>query len=94
MSQSLSLVRIAGTAYGCSTVLDLMLANADNASSRGEIDALFRPYRRHHFLVNAVVVIQYVAFGKLSVKPARRSGFTACVGYSLRWDGWSIRVRI
>lgn len=49
MSQSLSLIRIAGTAYSGSTALDLMLANADNAFSCGEIDALFRPYRLHHF---------------------------------------------
>lgn len=49
MSLPLSLIRIAGTAHSGSTALDLMLSNADNAFSCGEIDALFRPYRLHHF---------------------------------------------
>lgn len=48
-SSSISIIRIAGTSYSGSTALDLMLANADDAFSCGEIDALFRPYRMHHF---------------------------------------------
>lgn len=46
---SFSIIRVGGTSYSGSTALDLMLANADDAFSCGEIDALFRPYRMHHF---------------------------------------------
>ncbi len=44
-----TIIRIAGTSHSGSTLLDLMLSNAENAFSCGEINALFRPYRMHHF---------------------------------------------
>ncbi len=43
------LLRIAGTPHSGSTMLDLMLSNREEAFSCGEINALFRPYRPHHF---------------------------------------------
>lgn len=42
-------IRIAGTSFSGSTMLDLMLANDSLGFSCGEINALFRPYRQHHF---------------------------------------------
>lgn len=41
--------RIAGTSHSGSTMLDLMLSNHEGVFSCGEINALFRPYRPHHF---------------------------------------------
>ncbi len=41
-------VFIGGTSYSGSTLLDMMLSNADNGFSCGEVHALFRPYRPHH----------------------------------------------
>ncbi len=43
------LILVCGAARSGTTMLDLMLGNADNAFSCGEIYALFRPFRRHHF---------------------------------------------
>lgn len=43
------IIRVAGTSHSGSTMLDLMLSNAYNAFSCGEINALFRPYRMHHY---------------------------------------------
>lgn len=40
---------VCGAARSGTTMLDLMLGNADEAFSCGEIYALFRPYRKHHF---------------------------------------------
>ena len=47
-----TLINIAGTSRSGSTVLDLMLGNAPEAFSCGEVSAWFRPYRRHHFVVS------------------------------------------
>jgi len=47
-----TIIRIGGTAYSGSTALDLMLGNATDAFSCGEVFALFRPYRLHHFYAN------------------------------------------
>lgn len=45
----IKVVRIGGTSYSGSTMLDLMLGNAGNAFSCGEIFALFRPtLPKHH----------------------------------------------
>ena len=41
-------VFIGGTSYSGSTFLDLMLSNADNGFSCGEVSAFFRPFRSHH----------------------------------------------
>ena len=48
-NQKAKIILIGGTAYSGSTVLDLMLSNAQNGFSCGEVNALFRPYRKHHF---------------------------------------------
>lgn len=40
---------IGGTSYSGSTMLDMMLANDERGFSLGEINALFRPWRKHHF---------------------------------------------
>jgi len=40
---------IGGTSYSGSTMLDMILANDPKGYSLGEINALFRPYRKHHF---------------------------------------------
>ncbi len=44
-----TLINICGTSRSGSTMLDLMLGNAPNAFSCGEVSAWFRPYRKHHF---------------------------------------------
>ena len=43
------LILVCGAARSGTTMLDLMLGNADDAFSSGEIYALFRPFREHHF---------------------------------------------
>lgn len=40
---------IGGSSYSGSTMLDMMLANNDQGFSAGEVHALFRPFRPHHF---------------------------------------------
>lgn len=40
---------IGGSSYSGSTMLDMMLANSDQGFSAGEVHALFRPFRPHHF---------------------------------------------
>ncbi|MCM2285988.1 MAG: hypothetical protein NDI81_14475 [Desulfobacula sp.] len=40
---------IGGSSFSGSTMLDMMLANSPDGFSVGEIQALFRPYRPHHF---------------------------------------------
>jgi hypothetical protein len=40
---------IGGTSYSGSTYLDMVLSNAPDIFSCGELAALFRPYRQHHF---------------------------------------------
>lgn len=42
------ILRIAGTAYSGSTMLDLMLANSKDAFSCGEVHHIFRPSRPEH----------------------------------------------
>lgn len=46
------LINIYGTARSGSTMLDLILGNAADAFSCGEVSAWFRPYRQHHFNIN------------------------------------------
>ncbi len=43
-------IMVAGTERSGSTLLDLMLGNASDGFSAGEIVALFRPYAPHHIL--------------------------------------------
>ena len=43
------IIKIGGTAYSGSTLLDLILSNDPNGFSCGEMYALFRPHRKHHF---------------------------------------------
>lgn len=46
---------IGGTAYSGSTMLDMILSYDEKGYSLGEVNALFRPYRPHHFdEINAV----------------------------------------
>ena len=40
---------IGGSSYSGSTMLDMMMANSSECFSVGEVHALFRPYRPHHF---------------------------------------------
>jgi len=40
---------IGGTSFSGSTLLDMIISNDPNGFSLGEISALFRPYRKHHF---------------------------------------------
>jgi len=40
---------IGGSSYSGSTMLDMMLSNMEQGFSVGEVHALFRPYRPHHF---------------------------------------------
>jgi len=40
---------IGGSSYSGSTMLDMMLANSPEGFSVGEVHALFRPFRPHHF---------------------------------------------
>ncbi len=40
---------VGGSSYSGSTMLDMMLANSTDGFSVGEVHALFRPYRPHHF---------------------------------------------
>ena len=47
-----TLVNICGTAYSGSTMLDLMLGNAPDAFSCGEVYAWFRPWSTHHFKID------------------------------------------
>ena len=39
---------ITGTSYSGSTLLDMILSNDKNGFSLGEVNAFFRPYRKHH----------------------------------------------
>ena len=48
-SNTKKIVRIGGTAYSGSTLMDLMLSNGDETFSCGEVHALFRPFRLHHY---------------------------------------------
>ena len=43
-----TVVFVGGTSYSGSTMLDMMLANDDDALSCGEVYAIFHPFRRHH----------------------------------------------
>ena len=40
---------IGGSSYSGSTMLDMMVANSSDGFSVGEVHALFRPFRPHHF---------------------------------------------
>ncbi|MHA1381643.1 MAG: hypothetical protein ACTSRG_25015 [Candidatus Helarchaeota archaeon] len=44
-----TLIKICGSSRSGSTMLDLMLGNASDAFSCGEVSAWFRPWRSHHF---------------------------------------------
>jgi hypothetical protein len=47
--QAGKLIMVCGAARSGTTMLDLMLGNAGDAFSTGEIFAYFRPFREHHF---------------------------------------------
>ena len=49
VSANRKLIMVCGAARSGTTMLDLMLGNADDALSTGEIYALFRPFRVHHW---------------------------------------------
>ncbi|MGH8501117.1 MAG: hypothetical protein ACREVE_01340 [Gammaproteobacteria bacterium] len=40
---------VGGSSYSGSTLLDLMLANAPDGFSCGEVSQMFHPYKKHHF---------------------------------------------
>lgn len=44
-----TVIFIGGHSYSGSTMLDMMLANKPEGFSLGEVSALFRPYRPHHY---------------------------------------------
>lgn len=44
-----TVIFIGGTSHSGSTILDLLLSNHTDAMSLGEIHALMRPFRSHHF---------------------------------------------
>jgi hypothetical protein len=48
------LIHVYGTDRSGSTMLDLILGNAPDAFSCGEVSAWFRPYRKHHFQIECV----------------------------------------
>jgi len=43
---------VGGSSYSGSTLLDLMLANAPDGFSCGEVSQMFHPYKQHHFNLN------------------------------------------
>jgi hypothetical protein len=43
------IIFIGGSSYSGSTMLDMMLSNSPDGFSLGEVYALFRPFRPHHF---------------------------------------------
>jgi len=45
---SKKIIFIAGTSYSGSTLIDLILSNSSNATSVGEIEAIFNPVKIHH----------------------------------------------
>lgn len=47
-----TLINILGTGRCGSTMLDAMLGNGDRCNSLGEVNAWFRPWRRHHFTLD------------------------------------------
>ena len=51
MTASPNLVLIAGTGRSGSTLLGLMLGSAEGAFYLGEVAARYRPWRRHHFVL-------------------------------------------
>lgn len=46
------LINILGAARSGTTMLDLMMGNDPKSFSMGEVSALFRPYRKHHFSID------------------------------------------
>lgn len=46
-----TLINIFGAGHSGTTMLDLMLGNDKNSFSLGEVNAWFRPYRKHHFRI-------------------------------------------
>jgi LPS sulfotransferase NodH len=46
-----TLILVCGTARSGSTMLDVMLGNAPDAFSCGEVSSWFRPYRKQHFQI-------------------------------------------
>lgn len=49
MDSTKKVIFVGGTAYSGSTLLDMVLANDPKGYSLGEIYALFKPWRKHHF---------------------------------------------
>ena len=47
-----TLITISSISHSGSTMLDLMLGNASDAFSCGEVSAWFRPWRTHHFKID------------------------------------------
>jgi hypothetical protein len=44
-----TVIFVGGSSYSGSTLLDLMLANAPDGFSCGEVSQMFHPYKKHHF---------------------------------------------
>lgn len=49
MNNTKKVIFIGGSSYSGSTMLDMMMANSPDGFSVGEVHALFRPFRPHHF---------------------------------------------
>lgn len=49
MTPQKKVIFIGGSAFSGSTLLDMTLANSPNGFSCGEVNALFYPFRKHHF---------------------------------------------
>lgn len=47
-----TLINILGAGRSGTTMLDLMLGNDEKSFSLGEVHALFRPFRKHHFRID------------------------------------------
>ncbi len=53
-SHTASLIHVFGTDRSGSSMLDMILGNAPDAFSCGEVSAWFRPYRKHHFHLECI----------------------------------------
>jgi hypothetical protein len=76
-----TLVNIYGTDRSGSTMLDLMLGNAPDAFSCGEVSAWFRPYRKHHARIDCLCGQELCPWAKL--KDVRESDFHATTAHEL-----------
>lgn len=77
-----SIITVSGTSRSGSTMLDLILGNAPDAFSCGEVYAWFRPYRTHHFEIDCSCGQQPCPIWE-TIKGVSESEFHASVGREL-----------